>query len=151
MIDHQELSDRFEIQDLLAAYCHAIDTQNFDALDDIFTKDAFIDYTAVGGAKGNLKETKAYLAKALSKFTGMQHMLGLPQISIDGDTATGRTICFNPMVLERDGAPHVFFVGIWYVDELVRTEAGWRIKHRAEAFSYFHNFPSDFSPANPKV
>lgn len=149
MMDVQALSDRFEIQDLLANYSHAIDTQDFDALDDIFTSDAIIDYTAVGGAKGNLEETKAYLTKALSKFTGMQHMLGLPQIKIDGDKATGRTVCYNPMVLEKDGAPHVFFVGIWYVDKLVRTDAGWRIQHRAEEFSYFHNFPSDFKPADP--
>jgi len=147
MINAQELSDRFEIQDLLVNYSHAIDTQNFEALDDIFTPDAIIDYTAVGGAKGNLEETKAYLGKALSKFSGMQHMLGLPQIKIDGETASGRTICFNPMVLEREGAPHVFFVGIWYLDDLVRTADGWRIKHRAEEFSYFHNFPSDFTPA----
>lgn len=149
MMDVQALSDRFEIQDLLANYSHAIDTQNFEALDDIFTPDAIIDYTAVGGAKGNLSQTKAYLVKALSKFTGMQHMLGLPQIKIEGDTASGRTICFNPMVLERDGAPQVFFVGIWYVDKLVRTNAGWRIEHRAEEFSYFHNFPSDFTPTDP--
>jgi len=149
MINAQALSDRFEIQDLLADYCHAIDSQNFGALDDIFTSDAIIDYTAVGGAKGNLEETKVYLTRALEKFSGMQHMLGLPQIRIDGDTATGRTICFNPMVLQKDGAPHVFFVGIWYVDKLVRTEQGWRIQHRAEEFSYFHNFPSDFTPADP--
>ena len=150
MISRQVLSDRFEIQDLLTDYCHAIDSRNFDALDLIFTEDAFIDYTAVGGAKGDLTETKAYLSKALSKFSGMQHMLGLPQIKLDGDTAKARTICFNPMVLDRDGKPHVFFVGIWYVDDLVRTEHGWRIKHRAEEFSYFHNFPSDFEPADPK-
>ena len=149
MIDHQELSDRFEIQDLLANYSHAIDTQDFELLDNIFTDDAIIDYTAVGGAKGNLTETKAYLAKALEKFTSMQHMLGLPQIKITGDSATGRTICFNPMVLDREGAPHVFFVGIWYVDKFVRTEKGWRIQHRAEEFSYFHNFPSDFTPVDP--
>jgi len=148
MKSHQELSDRFEIQDLLADYSHAIDTQNFAALDVIFTPEAIIDYTAVGGAKGNLEETKAYLARALEKFTGMQHMLGLPQIRIDGDTANARTICFNPMVLDRDVAPHVFFVGIWYVDKLIRTDAGWRIQHRTEEFSFFHNFPSDFKPAD---
>lgn len=149
MKDQQELSDRFEIQDLLADYCHAIDSQNFSALDDIFTEDAIIDYTAVGGAKGNLEETKAYLNKALDKFSGMQHMLGLPQIKLDGNTGSARTICFNPMVIQKDGQPHVFFVGIWYADELVRTDEGWRISHRAEEFSYFHNFPSDFTPADP--
>ena len=149
MMNVQELSDRFEVQSLLVDYCHAIDSQNFDALDDIFTPDAFIDYSAVGGAKGNLSETKAYLAKALSKFSGMQHMLGLPQIRIHKDTATGRTICFNPMVIERDGAPHVFFVGIWYMDEFRRTDHGWRISKRTEEFSYFHNFPTDFIPEKP--
>jgi len=149
MKEQQELSDRFEIQDLLAEYCHAIDSQDFEDLDNIFTDDAIIDYTAVGGAKGDLTETKAYLARALEKFSGMQHMLGLPQIRITGDKASVRTICFNPMVVDKDGAPHVFFVGIWYVDKLVRTDAGWRIKHRAEEFSFFHNFPSDFTPADP--
>ena len=33
----QEISDRLEIQDLLAAYSHAIDGRDWDALDDIFT------------------------------------------------------------------------------------------------------------------
>ena len=46
----EEISDRFEIQDLLVAYCHAIDTRNWDALDDVFTADAVIDYTEMGGA-----------------------------------------------------------------------------------------------------
>lgn len=149
MRSQQELSDRCEIQDILAQYCHAIDTQNFCALDDIFTKDAIIDYSAVGGSKGGLEDTKAYLAKALSEFSGMQHMLGLPQIKIQGDKADVRTICFNPMVLNQDGQPHVFFVGIWYVDKWVRTPGGWRIKHRAEELSYFHNFPKDFTPVKP--
>lgn len=149
MKDIRELSDRFEIQDLLVDYCHAIDSRDFDALDNVFTVDAYIDYTAVGGAKGNLKETKTYLAKALEKFSGMQHMLGLPQIKIQGNKATARTVCFNPMVLQKDGGSHVFFVGIWYVDELVRTEKGWRIKHRVEEFSYFHNLPTEFVPVDP--
>ena len=146
MLSQQTLSDKFEIQDLLVAYCSAIDSRNWDALDAVFTPDAFIDYTAVGGAKGNLEQTKAYLETALGKFSGMQHMLGLPQITLTQDTATARTICFNPMAVDKDGAPHVFFVGIWYNDTLIRMPGGWRIKTRREDFSYFHNFPADFKP-----
>ena len=67
MLSTQEMSDRLEIQDLLVAYCTAIDGKNWDALDEIFTADAFIDYTAAGGAKGNLTETKAFLDKAMAK------------------------------------------------------------------------------------
>lgn len=146
MLSPQEMSDRLEIQDLLASYCGAIDARNWDALDDIFTSDAIIDYTEAGGARGNLQETKAYLDKALTPFTAMQHMLGLPVIKITGDIATARTPLFNPMVIEREGTPHVFFVGMWYCDELIRAEAGWRIQNRREELSYFHNLPADFIP-----
>ena len=57
----QEISDRLEIQDLLVAYSHAIDSHDWDALDDVFTPDAVIDYTEMGAPRGNLTETKAFL------------------------------------------------------------------------------------------
>ncbi len=144
MLSHQDLSDRAEIQDLLVAYCEAIDSRDWDALDDIFTKDAIIDYTEAGGARGSLPEIKLYLDKALAKFSGFQHMNGLPQIKINGDQATARTILFNPMIIDQNGAPHVFFVGLWYKDKLRRTEDGWRISERYEEASYFYNLPDSF-------
>jgi len=150
-MDIRALSDRFEIQDLLVAYTQAIDQKDFDALDDLFTEDAIIDYTEAGGAKGNLTEIKSYLARALEKFPSMQHMLGLPQIKIDGDRATARTLCFNPMVTEIDGDRNVFFVGLWYDDTLQRTDKGWRIATRSEDVSYFHNLPDSFTAADPST
>ena len=144
MLSHQDLSDRAEIQDLLVAYCEAIDSRDWDALDDVFTKDAIIDYTEAGGARGSLPDIKLYLDKALAKFSGFQHMNGLPQIKINGDQATARTILFNPMIIDQDGAPHVFFVGLWYKDKLRRTKDGWRISERYEEASYFHNLPDSF-------
>ena len=146
MLSHQKMSDRLEIQDLLTSYCDAIDSRNWNALDDIFTPDAIIDYTEAGGAKGTLEEIKLYLDKALKPFSGMQHMLGLPMIKITGDEASARTILFNPMVIEKEGNPNVFFVGLWYRDKLVRTSKGWRIQSRHEELSYFHNLPKDFAP-----
>lgn len=145
MLSLQNMSDRFEIQDLLTRYCTAIDSRNWAALDDIFTPDAIIDYTEAGGARGTLSEIKIYLEKALEQFSNMQHMISAPDLTIDGDTATARSILFNPMVVERDGAPHTFFVGMWYCDDLVRTEQGWRISHRREELSYFHNLPQNFT------
>ena len=144
MLSQQEMSDRFEIQDLLNAYCHAIDRREWDALDDVFTSDAIIDYTEAGGAKGTLEETKLYLDRALEKFTGFQHMVATTELKLDGDKATARSVLFNPMIIERNGKPHVFFAGLWYYDDLVRTGAGWRIRCRREELSYFHNVPDDF-------
>ena len=146
MLSHQNMSDRLEIQDLLTSYCDAIDSRNWNALDDIFTPDAIIDYTEAGGAKGTLEEIKLYLDKALKPFSGMQHMLGLPMIKITGDEASSRTILFNPMVIEKEGNPNVFFVGLWYRDKLIRTSKGGRIQSRHEELSYFHNLPKDFAP-----
>lgn len=141
MLSQKIISDRLEIQDLLARYCEAIDSRNFDDLDDLFTADAMIDYTEAGGEKGSLAETKAFLAKALEKFTGMQHMIGLPLIVLDGDKANVKTALYNPMVMSQAGKPHTFFVGMWYIDEMVRTESGWRISKRSEKACYFSGMP----------
>jgi hypothetical protein len=142
----QEISDRIEIHDLLVRYSHAIDTRNFDALDEVFTPDAFIDYSSMGGAKGRLPEIKEFLRKAMAQFSGFQHMIANSMIELRGDTATGRTICHNPMVMTRpDGSTHVFYCGLWYVDALVRTPRGWRIRERVEEKCYFHNVPNDFA------
>jgi hypothetical protein len=133
----QELSDRFEINDLLVAYSHAIDTRNWDALDSVFTEDAVVDYSAFGGPAGPLPEIKAWLDSALAGFAGFQHLVAAPQVVLDGDRATAKTYCHNPMVLhERDGKQQVWFLGLWYHDELVRTPAGWRIRRRREERCY---------------
>ncbi|HEX4018027.1 MAG TPA: nuclear transport factor 2 family protein [Frankiaceae bacterium] len=139
----QEISDRMEIQDLLTAYSHAIDSRNWDALDDVFTEDAHIDYAEMGGSAGNVTETKDFLIKAMPMFSSFQHMVATTKLDFDGpDLARGKTICHNPMVIDKGEGkqPHVFICGLWYRDTFVRTEAGWRIKDRYEEKSFFYNY-----------
>ena len=102
MLSHAEISDRLEIQQLIVDYSTAIDTRRFDDLDAVFTQDAYIDYTALGGIEGRYPEVKAWLAEVLPNFPMYAHMLGNFSVRIDGDTAASRTICFNPMVLGGD-------------------------------------------------
>jgi hypothetical protein len=84
----------------------------FGDLWDVFTEDAHIDYSALGGPAGGL------------------------------DTATGRVMCFNPQEISMpDGKTHIFMCGLWYVDEYTRTDAGWRISRRVEEKSYVFNMP----------
>ena len=145
-MDLERALDILSIQEVLTNYCHAIDFREFDKLDDVFTPDAHIDYTQVGGAKGDRETIKAWLAEALAKFGAFSHIASNPQISFDGDTASSRTILFNPMPVPQDGAaPHVFFCGGWYVDDWVRTDAGWRIRKRVEQAGYFHNLPASMT------
>jgi len=59
MLSLQEISDRFELQDLIYRYSQLIDGKDFDKLaTDVFTPDAFIDYSAFGGSKGDLSCTR---------------------------------------------------------------------------------------------
>ena len=131
MLSLAEISDRLEIQQLLIDYSTAIDRRLFDDLDAVFTSDAYIDYRAMGGIDGRYPEVKAWLAEVLPNFPAYSHMLGNFDVRIDGDTATARTICFNPMVFNEE-EKQILFVGIWYVDELIRTAAGWRMTRRVE-------------------
>jgi len=138
-----EISDRLEIQDLLVDYSHAVDSRNWDALDDVFTPDAFIDYSAFGGSSGDLATTKEFLASALAAFPGFQHLVATSKVTVNGDVAVGRTICHNPMVLqEGDAGPRMMFCGLWYLDRFVRTPSGWRIAERVEEKCYMHVAPA---------
>lgn len=144
MLSQQELSDRFELQDLVFRYAQLIDSKQFDELRNLFTADAHIDYSAFGGSVGNLEETIAFLHAAVTNelFPNTQHLNANVQIAVSGDTATGRVMCFNPMVMTVPGeGARTYFLGLWYVDEYRRTEAGWRISRRQEEKSWVFNTP----------
>jgi hypothetical protein len=131
MLSLAEISDRFEIHQLLIDYSTAIDRRRFEDLDRVFTEDAYIDYRAMGGIDGRFPEVKAWLAHVLPNFPAYAHMLGNFDVRIDGDTASSRTILFNPMVLGGE-KNQILFCGLWYEDEFIRTPEGWRMSRRVE-------------------
>ena len=129
----QQISDRIEIDDLLIRYTVAIDTKDWELLDTVFTPDAVVDYTTSGGIKGDYPDVRAWLAKALALFKMTQHLISNSVVRVDGDTATARTMVFNPMGTDNGkGGLDLFYVGAWYDDKLVRTPEGWRIAERFE-------------------
>ena len=131
------IEDRLEIEDLLTRYCQAIDGKDWALLDTIFTPDAHVDYTSSGGVQGPYPEVRAWLAGVLPNFPTSQHLVTNKDIRIDGDRATSSAYFYNPMGRgQPDGGVKLFFVGGWYVDELVRTAAGWRISRRIERQSW---------------
>jgi hypothetical protein len=143
MLDLQTISDRLEIQQLHIDYSAAIDSKNWDALDRIFTPDAQIDYSAMGGIKADYPTMKAWLAEALKKFPHYYHLVSNLQLTIDGDTAKSRIVCFNPMVMQLEaGQKMTMFFGLWYLDELRRTAAGWRITQRVEEKCFDYGIPA---------
>ena len=122
MLDQQEISDRLEIQEVVTGYSYAVDNHDWDLWDRLFTEDAFIDYTDVSDHRADRETTKQWL-KQMPPPGMYYHMIVPCRITIDGDTASVRSICVNPMPAPQG----ITIFGHWYDDTLARTPEGWRI------------------------
>ncbi|GAB2540203.1 nuclear transport factor 2 family protein [Nocardia heshunensis] len=149
MLSLQEISDRLEIEDLMVRYSHAVDTHQWELLDELFTTDAHIDYTAMGGPAGDVESTKKFLATVMPNFSAFQHMISNSSIRVDGDHATARTMCHNPMlVTSSDGSRRLMLCGLWYHDTFKRVDGEWRIQQRVEEKSYMFIAPDAIPPTS---
>ena len=147
-MDLQELSDRMEIRDLVTAYTRAVDTRDWDALDEVFTSDAVLDYSSVGGPVDSLDVVKPWIEQGLRGFDRYQHVIG--QIAIElpapeqaqvGDTARATAYLVNPMVAKApDGTETLWEVGGYYHHDLVRTPDGWRSRRMVDEIIWQRGF-----------
>ncbi|MFF5179780.1 nuclear transport factor 2 family protein [Micromonospora sp. NPDC000316] len=133
-VDVQELIDRAEITDVLVAYCQAQDQQEWHLLDAVFTDDAVMELPG-SGLDGTLSPA-AFRAFLVERFTPTrlsgQHSISNTLFRIHGDTA--RTISelasITLQTTDTEGVLSRTQANSLYVDDFVRTTAGWRIKHR---------------------
>ena len=137
MLDLQQISDRIEIDDLLARDARAIDTGEWDRLDEVFTADAYIDYTATGGIAGPYSDVKKWLADTLPMVPRRQHIIAQKEVYVVGDAAALTAYFFNPMVFHKENGTEELweFAGL-YRHKLVRTRAGWRSRYLAEELAW---------------
>ena len=140
----QEISDRLEIQELIAQFSHAIDGKRYGDAVALFTPDAALDYTAIGGPASDPKDVLGHVEETMSRLKGSQHLVATSTISLAGDTATARSICHVAAVAAGPGGEgsHVIFTGLFYADELRRTPDGWRFSARRVEEPWFHNLPT---------
>ncbi len=142
MADIERLvADRMAIDDLLTLYATLIDGGRFAELDQVFAFDAVLDYRSAGGIRGSFPEVRDWLASVLPAFTWTQHLVvnRAVQLSAGSDEATCRSLFQNPNSMEIEGKPWLFVVGGTYHDRLVRTDEGWRIRHRVEETRWWSN------------
>ena len=152
-MDADEINDHFEIEQLMVKYVEAIDSKDWDLLDDVFTGNAFLNYESSGGpeGKGDYPTIKKWLQKNLAMFPMTQHMIGKSIIEYHRDSAKCRTIFHNPVgvpvntegLYDPDGEKlHIFIVGGWYNDVCIKTDNGWRIQEKIEEQAYMQGgFP----------
>ena len=146
-MDLQDLSDRMEIRDLVTAYTRAVDTRDWDALDVVFTADAVLDYTSVGGPADSLAVVKPWIERGLRGFDRYQHVIGQVAIELLGSgqrlvgDARATAYLTNPMVAKApDGTETLWEVGGYYHHELVRTPDGWRSRRMVDEIIWQRGF-----------
>ncbi len=124
----QQLLDERDIIDTTIAYTWAIDNRRWDVLRErVFLADAT---AALVTPLVGVESIISRIERALGMLDSSQHLIGNHQVTIDGDTATCRCYLQAQHVRQTaEGGPNYIVAGI-YADDLVRTDAGWRIKHR---------------------
>lgn len=128
----QDITDRIEIDELLARYARALDYRNFDELDAIFTADATFDAGSLGSPSGPA-DIKAMIQGTIGHLDATQHLVGksVMTFSPDGNEAEVRTYLISQHIRESTPGPiKHYFLGGEYYDRVVRTPQGWRISYR---------------------
>lgn len=145
----QQLSDRYELTELLSRYATCVDYKNYEELATLFTPDATLDYSAAGGASGTVTEVLQWMESVLGMFASTQHLISNPVITVEEDTAKGRFMCFNPMPFPGAAGPqqHVMFNGLWYSVSFVKSDQQWKIASLSQEFAYMHNVPQAMADA----
>ena len=119
--------ERLAIAELQNAYGTAIDQRRWDLLADCFTTQCDVDF----GRVGRWTTPQDFVAWADAFHTPLGrtlHQMSTHTATIDGTTATAS--CYLHAVLTRLTDAPVLHVYSRYLDEVVLTPAGWRLRRR---------------------
>jgi len=133
MPDHDRLlalEDRLAILDLEGAYARAFDSHDGAAWAALFTVDGV--YQARGLAPGDAGHHRGRAALAEfcthAPFDGL-HLMHVPEVTIDGDTARARVHLVFVGTFHREGDPTLSMAGFYDV-RYARLDGRWYIRHR---------------------
>lgn len=127
----QVMIDRVAISDVLHRYATALDSRRWDLLDEVFVPDAIAEYAPATGTCHGLASIKMLVSRALRGLDASQHIISNVVVQIDGDSALTRCYLHAQHYLVMPGDDgNTYEVGGTYHDVFVRTNVGWRIRHR---------------------
>ena len=140
----RELDDRIAILELEGDYARRFDMRDGQGYANLFTADGVYQGAQIPGMPEGTPPLvgRAKLAEACDQMPGSSiHMLNAPQISLHGDTATGRIhFVFENTRVDEFGNTHGMRIVAYYHVDYVRTDEGWRIRNRVTVpFSVEHS------------
>ena len=121
--------DIAEIVTLVNLYPIAVDSQQWDLLDCVFTDDVEADFGGPAAWQG-LTPLKLAFEAIHAPFESTQHATRGHHVALDGERATCLSYVHGRFIREVPEGGNMFESIGWYDDELVPTPAGWRIARR---------------------
>ena len=116
-------ADFAELQQVVWLYTHAIDDRRFSRANEVFTEDATVDFSDVGGGICiGLPAIKEFWRKTLS--TEVIHLASNIVVDLREDGTVD--MLSRALVSTVGGA----ISNVAYTDIACRTDKGWRIRHR---------------------
>jgi SnoaL-like protein len=130
----REVDDRLALLELEGDYARRFDNRDGSGWANLFTEDGVYQGAPIPGMPDPTPPIvgRANLAEACNNMPGSSiHMLNAPQISIEGDRATGRVhFVFENIRVDEHENSHQMRIVAYYHIEYVRTAEGWRIRNR---------------------
>ena len=130
-------ADRLGVLDTVTRYFTAIDRRDFELLRQVFTIDidAVFEGTQVCGGVERLLAfvtgtSDVRLPVDVVDLQLSMHFIGNHVATVTGDVARAETYALAHLVDRPANGPRLRTRGLSYVDELVRTDQGWRIRRR---------------------
>jgi 3-phenylpropionate/cinnamic acid dioxygenase small subunit len=119
--------DRQDISDLLVRYATGIDRRDWPLFRTVFTDDCELDYGEIGIWRG-IDAVAEFMEQSHATAGHTMHRMSNQVIIVDGGKAEARTYV-DALILVGDNTSGVNAI-VFYDDEIVRTNEGWRIARR---------------------
>jgi uncharacterized protein (TIGR02246 family) len=137
-IDHggHQVADRGALRDLVDAYARHVDRRDVEAVAALFTADGHLVsrlHNAAAAApivRRGRQEIAAALLAGLDRYTATTHIVGGQVVTVDGDTATGDTVCLAHHVYDAGGTRRMLVMAVRYTDRYARQDGAWGFAER---------------------
>jgi uncharacterized protein (TIGR02246 family) len=126
----EELLDERAVCALLKRYARALDQKDWELLATCFVPDAVALYGEAIGRVEGVDAIAAACRAALEKLDSSHHVLSNEEIEVDGDSGKVRSYVHAQHTKAGTPGGDNFTIGGIYVDAIVRTPDGWRIRER---------------------
>jgi SnoaL-like domain len=122
-------TDREQIQNHLAKYCFVVDRGSAEEIAALFWDDARLEFNGTHLGNESIRQCFAeWIRKLRDPVEGLRHLIYVPLITMDGDSATAETYVDADGHVRKSG--RTILLRSLYRDRLTRRNGEWRFAER---------------------